>query len=600
MASKITVGKIVANATETGWSQAYHAGGFTAVVSLTIPEPSEEAPLQASGKELLDTLVSEYFTLTTKDLDTVRQAVVATVEKAPKHIQVSLIVAAVVKNVLYVVIANEGKVLLKRGEKLGMLLAVTPQDEEKIASVSGFLEHNDIVLLYTNGFGKIFPHDELVNAFDNKTAEELAEFFAPKIHGGENGDASALVFSYHEDEAEYKSVSAEALTQEPVKEEARKEKLPEEDHRPPAPTHKEEPTTEEPDTAPFARQSTQLPGFEKPLGTPRKPSFSHRQKLFLTITVLLGLVMIGSIVVFQMRQSAAKQQELFQSLYQPAKSKYDESLGLLDLNKSLAIEDLQSVVTQLNDAKPKFPANSEEEKQIVTLLAQANKTLEDAKKVPLITAQKAADTASPLLNFAAKHDSTYYTQDTNNFYTADNTAITQYDKKTQTAKKIITNSNDWKQIGGFDTYFGNMYVADTKDGIDKFASGSFAKSAYFTDGTKPDLSNIVSLSIDSSIWTLASDGTINKYTKGAQDSLTVSGLDKPLSGPTQILTSADLDNVYVLDKGNSRVVVLKKDGSFVAQYASDTVRTATAMDVSEKDKKIYLLSTGTVYQLDLK
>ena len=47
MASKITVGKIVANATDTGWSQAYHAGGFTAVVSIGI---SAAAPFPPAVK----------------------------------------------------------------------------------------------------------------------------------------------------------------------------------------------------------------------------------------------------------------------------------------------------------------------------------------------------------------------------------------------------------------------------------------------------------------------------------------------------------------------------------------------------------------------
>src|SRR5579872_4739412 len=106
MASKITVGKIVASSSDTGWSQAYHAGGFTAVVSVNAPGEEKEVSLQKAGKELLDTLVSEYFTLPTKDLETVKQAVKATIEKAPQHVHPALIVAAVVKNVLYVVVAH--------------------------------------------------------------------------------------------------------------------------------------------------------------------------------------------------------------------------------------------------------------------------------------------------------------------------------------------------------------------------------------------------------------------------------------------------------------------------------------------------------------
>src|SRR5579872_2394551 len=201
MSSKITVGKIVANATESAWSQAYHAGGFTAVISVTnAGSTDEDSSLAAAGKHLLDTLVSEYFTLTTKDLETVKQAVSATIAKQPKDLEVGLVVAAVIKNVLYVVVAHEGRVLLKRGGKLGLLLGVKPDDAEKIASVSGFLENGDVVLLHTGAFGHIFSHYDLTLAFDNKTAEELAETFAPKVHAAQEGAASALVFSYHEDE----------------------------------------------------------------------------------------------------------------------------------------------------------------------------------------------------------------------------------------------------------------------------------------------------------------------------------------------------------------------------------------------------------------
>lgn len=569
MSSKITVGKIVANATEKAWSQAYHAGGFTAVISVANTQTTDEDhSLAAAGKELLDTLVAEYFTLTTKDLETVKQAVTTTVAKKSPHLAVGLIVAAVIKNVLYVVIAHEGRVLLKRGEKLGLLANVKPDDPDQIVSVSGFLENGDVVLLHTAAFGHIFSHDDLASAFDNKTAEELAETFAPKVHETQEGGASALVFSFQEDEQPVATAPEPEVAPQPKEEEVKKD--------------------------------TALPGFEKPI-TPDKQkfSFSHRQRLFLTIAIVLGVVLVGSILVFQNRQQAAKQQALFQSIYTPANTKFNDAKGLMDLNRALAIEDLQSAQQTLTDAKAKFPTDSTEEKQIVQLLNQVTNTLTDAQKIPLTQATKAADDASPLLSFAANHSGSYVTQDASNFYVADNTSVTQYDKKTNASKKIITNSTDWKQIGGFDTYFGNMYILDTKDGIEKYTSGSFTKSAYFTD-TTPDLSKAVSITIDSSIWILFSDGTITKYTKGVQDSLSVTGLDTPLKNPTEILTSADLANVYILDKGNSRVVVLGKDGSFVAQYGSDTVSSTTAIDVSEKNKKLYLLSQGTVYQLDLK
>ncbi|HSD98942.1 MAG TPA: hypothetical protein VLB73_04625 [Patescibacteria group bacterium] len=567
MSGKITVGKIVSSATDVGWSQAYHAGGFTAVICVTGEKDPEEKTLASIGKDMLDTLVSEYFTLTTKDLDTINQAVTTTIAKTPKHAKVSLIVAAVIKNVLYAVIANEGRILLKRGDKLGLLLTVKEEDTGKIASASGFLETGDTVLLATPSFGKIFPHEELVQAFDHKSAEELAEILAPKVHNAEDGAASALAFTYHEDE----TTPAEPPRHDEKHEQEKKE------------------------------EEKSLPGFETPPSEEKpKRSFSHRQKLFLTITVVLAVVLIGSIFVFQNRQQAAKDQALFASIYQPAKTKYDEAKGLLDLNRALAIQDLQSAQQALQAGQGKFSNGSDQQKQIATLLSQVTTTLTDAQKVPLITASKSESGASPFLEFAAKQGNAYIAQDSTNFYTADGSSITQYNKKTNASKKLVTNNSDWKTLGGFDTYLGNFYLLDTTDGIIKYVSGGggYTKASYFTS-TKPDLSKAVSIAIDSSIWILSSDGTLSKYTKGAQDSLSITGLEKPLSSPTQIVTNADLDNVYILDKGNERIVVLKKDGSFINQYASDTVRTTDRIDVSEKNKKIYLLSGGAIYQLDL-
>ena len=585
MASKITVGKVVANATDLGWSQAYHAGGFTAVLSVVAQKSATESYLAGIGKKILDSLVAEYFTLTTKDLETVKGAVTASLEKIPGDISLSLVVAATIKNVLYVVIANEGRVLLRRGDKLGMLLAVKPDDTEKIASVSGFLENGDIVFLHTPAFSHVFSKDDLEEALDHKTPEELSEYFAPKVHEAQDGAVSALIFSYHEDE----TVGEPLLSE---KTEKKQEQQPVDEKK------EEEPKRD----VPVAKESI-FPGFDQSPEYPKpKGSFSHRQKLFLTITVILGLVLLGSIVVFQMRQNQAKQQALFASLYNPANTKYQEGQGLLDINKALAIDDLQSAISQLQSAKEKFPAGSSEEKKITALLASAQQTLTNAQKVPVITATKAPNNASPLLSFAASHATIpYFDQNAANFFTADNTAITQYDKATTHAKKLVTNNNDWSAIGGFQVYYDNLYVLDTKAGIVKYVpnGSSYTKSEYFTTAT-PDLSKAVSMAIDGSVWILTSDGTITKYTKGVQDTFSVSGLDTPLKNPTQIIASIDLTNVYILDKGNGRIVVLKKDGTFVAQYASSAVSSATLMDVSEKNKALYLLSNGTVYQLAMK
>jgi len=77
-------------------------------------------------------------------------------------------------------------------------------------------------------------------------------------------------------------------------------------------------------------------------------------------------------------------------------------------------------------------------------------------------------------------------------------------------------------------------------------------------------------------------------------------LDKPLSNPIKIYANTDFDNIYVLDKGNSRVVVFDKTGSFKAQYLAGVVKNASDFEVLEADKKVLILNNNKIFQIDLK
>ena len=90
------------------------------------------------------------------------------------------------------------------------------------------------------------------------------------------------------------------------------------------------------------------------------------------------------------------------------------------------------------------------------------------------------------------------------------------------------------------------------------------------------------------------------FPQGAKDTFNVTGLSKKLSNPTRIQTTPDFDNIYVLDNGNSRIVILKKDGTFVKDYTASAIKNAIQFDVLEKDKKAFVLAGDKVYQLDLK
>ena len=108
------------------------------------------------------------------------------------------------------------------------------------------------------------------------------------------------------------------------------------------------------------------------------------------------------------------------------------------------------------------------------------------------------------------------------------------------------------------------------------------------------------MAIDGSIWLLRQDGKILKFSQGSPEAFGVAGLDKPFSSPSVIYTDSEAENLYILDKGNSRIVVLTKGGEYQGQYIWEGIKEASDMVVSEKEEKIFLLSGEKIYKIDIK
>ena len=73
-----------------------------------------------------------------------------------------------------------------------------------------------------------------------------------------------------------------------------------------------------------------------------------------------------------------------------------------------------------------------------------------------------------------------------------------------------------------------------------------------------------------------------------------------MADPTQIYTDDDSENLYLLDKGNSRIVVVAKSGEFEASYLWEGIPNVEAIVASEEEKKIFLLEGSKIYEIELK
>jgi DNA-binding beta-propeller fold protein YncE len=190
-----------------------------------------------------------------------------------------------------------------------------------------------------------------------------------------------------------------------------------------------------------------------------------------------------------------------------------------------------------------------------------------------------------------------FSQNNDNVYYVTDDSVFAIDKKSGKKSEIFKNDNYWEKAVATAPYQANLYVLDTKNGVLKFipSGNNFDKNDYLKQSASLDTA--VSMAIDSAVWVLFLDGSIKKYLRGEAENFSVKSLDKPFANPTKLATDADTQNLYILDRGNSRIVKLGKDGTFQKQYSAGIIKNAKDFEVLEKDKKINILSGEKIYQI---
>ncbi len=546
--SNISVAKIAATPSEVSWSQAYNAGKLFAVISLGKETQEEEKDyLNILGKETIEILEQEFFSLETKDLSSIKRAFEEALKKIPEDVECSFVTACISKNIIYILYFGDTRVSIKRGEEFGVL--IDSKEDKETGAISGILSDNDVVILQTKQFKNLVPTNILISSIDNQSPEDIAETIAPIIHKEEKGGAASVILKYK---------SVEEL-KEPIK-------TPEVGE-----FEKEKSDLLSKFNISFARLA--IVNFLK---FPKIGEVNHRRKLILTVVLIIAALLITTVVLSIRKQNQERVNALLKNVYTPASEKYKEGESLISLNKNLANDSFEEAYKILNDNKSKFPKGGKEEKQVLDLLDKTQKALSETSGITKVSAKEEDEKESPLL--ALSKGLNYVTQDKNNLYFIKN-GVVQRDKGNEKEQTIIESPDLPKGIGGLSVYNSNIYVLSRGDNqIFRFSGKDFDKGNYFQKEA-PSLSNAKAIAIDGAIWILFSDGNVAKYTRGVSDNLNITRLDKALLSPTRIFTDVDTKNVYILDNGNSRIVVLGKNGEYQAQYQAAQLKNAKAFDV---------------------
>jgi len=169
-----------------------------------------------------------------------------------------------------------------------------------------------------------------------------------------------------------------------------------------------------------------------------------------------------------------------------------------------------------------------------------------------------------------------------------------------------TDDGAWNAGIDIGVYSNKVYILDKEaDQIWKYTRkrDNYSGGVEYISG-ETDMSKAVSFAIDGGVYVLNNNGYIDYYYSGEkQDFVIMKPPIESMEDPTKIFTAVDLNQIYILEPGKNRVIVLTKDSriegvNYTSQYVIEN--TDTLQDVYvDYNGMMYLLDSSKIYEIDL-
>lgn len=610
MRIKPAVASVVGPTTQTQWGQVFLSPTAYGVVEISDPGGAS----REHGIQVLSRMSQELL-----EAPTSLEAVANVARQIWNDRLVSLVIFVPVGRVVYVVLTGEGMVLLRRADNISSLLA-------SAGSASGETEEGDTFLLVSRGFSRAVPIEALQSVFDHLPPADVSEKLTLLLHEAPGAEGSAgLVFSVEkliaveEEEAEAR-VSTVA-----------------------------QPQLSGTQTVPVLSQIPHrhsLQRVARGMRRVRQYFLEVKQRprtLRSAIAVVLVFLFCASVVVGVLRQRNQKNNQAITTAVSEAQRLFDEGMALLPLNAVKGREQITRAKGILEPLARTTSDRTREGRQVRILYQQVSDNLTQAMQITRVvpslfydpgflkkdakaTAIALIDDTLAMLDGPGKTSYLMTISSKNGqiiaggegfanaaaiaihgervFTLADSGVhLTRVSDK-KTTIDMIKRSNQWGIVPSLVSYGGNLYLLDRqKSRIWKYLateSGFSDIREYLNPDTLPNFANATTMAIDGSVWVGTSDGKILRFTQGKENTFTPQGVEPAFGATLVVYTSDELASIYVLDQEKSRVVVLDKDGMYLAQYVWDPPFAPAGLVVSEKQKKILLLAEGKLFVLDLK
>jgi len=608
---KLEAVKIVSAPIWGNWSQVHFftpeeeeklqkRGRIFAVFNLKGLILGSEEEIASVGKEIISRFHEEYYGfLEDTAFNQLKKAHQQVLKEVLPEAKAEIVSAAAVENVLYLGITGLGKIILCREGKVGFVLQ--GEGENLLKMASGFLNPGDIFILGTKSFFEIVPLSTIKTALESGSAQRAGEILTPLVLGKENGLASALILEVKKQE-ELRPESQVLVSQPERRKEIKK---------------------------------TLADLFSKIKTVITQPPPEKPKKSYFTVALIL-LLILGVSMVFGSRQRKRQEQEKkIEMVLEQVKAKKEEGEALLSLNPAKAreiLKEAEGILAQIEKEKIVSPKLEEVKKELKNSLDSVLKEYaveaklffdlelikKEAKGIDMVLA------GEQLVILDSQNLAVYSlgVKDKKAVILAGGEQIKDCLKiaafggkiyiltpqgvlegklgENEKLKLVVEKDKDWEEVKDLAIFAGNLYLLDKK-GIWVYpasAGGFGGKRSWLKNPA--DFSQAEEMVVDGAIWVLKKEGVVEKYLRGSKEVFEVEGLDKPFSVSLSLYTSADEEKLYVLDKGNSRVVVLEKNGQYHSQYKNPQIASVQSLVVWEKEGKIFLLAGSKIYEIALK
>jgi hypothetical protein len=166
----------------------------------------------------------------------------------------------------------------------------------------------------------------------------------------------------------------------------------------------------------------------------------------------------------------------------------------------------------------------------------------------------------------------------------------------------ITFPSATSSVKGMAVYGSRLYVFDeTSRNVYTYTKTlrGYTNSAPWLKNQEGLGESVVSMAVDGSVYLLEQGGVIKEFFKGEIAPLTVEKIQPPLTHATALLTTAELNYLYVVDAASKRVAIFDKKGGLHQQLYFPSEEPLIDVAVSGDEQTLFALLGTQVVRVSL-